>query len=123
MIATKNKKIGNLGEELAVIFLKKKNHKILKRNWEKAKIGEIDIISQKDGVYYFTEVKTTTNDKKKYSPLDHLDKEKIRKFQKIVNYYLIENNLIEEDFQLAAILVYLQPDTKKAKINFIENIY
>jgi Holliday junction resolvase-like predicted endonuclease len=32
MIATKNKKIGDLGEELAVIFLKKKNYKILKRN-------------------------------------------------------------------------------------------
>jgi putative endonuclease len=123
MNLTKKKKIGNLGEELASIFLVQKKHKIIERNWEKAKIGEIDIVSKLDGIYYFVEVKTTQNLSGEYSPLEHLDSKKMKKFSRIVNHYLIEKNLIDAEYKISAALVYLNSETKKAKINFIEVFY
>lgn len=117
------KKIGNLGEEISSIFLKNKGFKILKRNWEKRPIGEIDIIAKKDNILYFVEVKTTASTNDKYSPLEHLDKNKMKKFQRIVNHYLIEKNLIDTDYKISAILCYLNSETKKAKINFIPDFY
>jgi len=123
MTLTKKKKIGDLGEELVSIFLMNKKYKIIERNWEKAKIGEIDIVSVRDGIYYFVEVKTTQNLSENYSPLEHLDSRKVKKFQRIINHYLIEKNLINAEYKLSAALVYLNPETKKAKINFIEDFY
>lgn len=123
MTNKKTKKIGNLGEEISSIFLKSKGFKIIERNWEKRPIGEIDIIAQKNDILYFIEVKTTQNNNSNYSPLEHLDSRKIKKFQRIVNYYLINKNLIDSDYKISAILCYLDSKTKKAKINFIPDFY
>jgi putative endonuclease len=123
MSLTSKKRIGNLGEELTSIFLIKKGHMIIDRNWEKHNIGEIDIISKKDEILYFVEVKTTENSSNRYSPLEHLDSRKLKKFQRIVNHYLIQKNLIDSDYKISASFVYINPDTKKAKINFIEDFY
>jgi len=57
-----NKKIGKLGEDIGVKYLKNKGYKILDRNFEKRvvsmKFGEIDIIAKKDKTIIFCEVKT-----------------------------------------------------------------
>lgn len=57
-IATANtsKQIGDKAEDFVADYLLKKNHTILKRNW-RTKFCEIDIISEKAGTIYFTEVK------------------------------------------------------------------
>ncbi len=123
MNLTKKKKIGNLGEEISSNFLKNKGFKIISRNWEKPKIGEIDIIAKKENIIYFVEVKTTAISNPNYSPLEHLDNRKLKKFQRIVNHYLIENNLIDSEYKISAILCYLNNKTKGAKINFIEDFY
>ena len=120
---TKLKKIGNLGEEISAIFLKNKGFKIVERNWEKPKIGEIDIIAEKENIIYFIEVKTTAISNPNYSPLEHLDNRKLKKFQRIINHYLIEKNLIDSEYKISAILCYLDDKTKKAKINFIPDFY
>lgn len=54
---SKNKKIGDLGEDIAVIFLEKRGFQVIDRNYRK-KTGEIDIVAHKDGFYYVIEVKT-----------------------------------------------------------------
>ncbi len=123
MKKTKKRKIGDFGESITALFLKNNGHKIIERNWEKAKIGEIDIVSKLGNIYYFVEVKSTQNMSEKYSPLEHLDSRKMKKFQRIVNHYLIEKNLIDAEYKISAALVYLNPETKKAKINFIEDFY
>lgn len=48
---------GQQGEQKAADYLLAHGYTILERNWQK-KIGEIDIIAQKDQVIYFFEVKT-----------------------------------------------------------------
>ena len=56
------RKVGNNSETAAANFLVHKGHEIVERNW-KTKWCEIDIISQKDGTLYFTEVKHRKNAK------------------------------------------------------------
>lgn len=48
--------IGKQGEDRAANFLITQGHRIIQRNW-RTKFCEIDIISKKDGILYFTEVK------------------------------------------------------------------
>ncbi len=51
------KSIGQLGEEIAEKYLKKKGYKILERNYKRP-WGEIDIITEKEEDIIFVEVKT-----------------------------------------------------------------
>ncbi len=50
------KKIGDRAEDEAANYLVRLGHEIIARNW-KTKYCEIDIVSQKNGTLYFTEVK------------------------------------------------------------------
>jgi len=53
------KKIGDLGEEISVKYLKNKGFSILETNYLR-KWGEIDIVAEKDEVVHFIEVKTVS---------------------------------------------------------------
>ncbi len=55
------KETGDLGENFTAAYLEKNGYKILKRNF-RIRGGEIDIISEKDGIIAFTEVKTRAPD-------------------------------------------------------------
>ena len=54
--AITTKQIGDLAENVASEYLVRSGHKIIDRNW-KTKYCEIDIVSQKDDILYFCEVK------------------------------------------------------------------
>lgn len=70
------KQIGNLGEELAEKYLKKRFWRILSRNFN-VRGGEIDIIAYRFGVLAFFEVKARSNDL--YGrPSDAVDGEKLK---------------------------------------------
>lgn len=51
------KEVGNLGEEIAIKFLKRNKYKVIERNY-KTKLGEIDIICENSEYIVFVEVKT-----------------------------------------------------------------
>ena len=51
---------GRRGEDLAVVFLLGKGYRILARNW-RTKMGEIDIVAERNKVIVFCEVKTRTS--------------------------------------------------------------
>lgn len=68
MPVTEKRKIGDIGEELASMFLVKHGFEVIERNYRK-KWGELDIIAAKDNLLHFIEVKTVdvsreTSDKK-----------------------------------------------------------
>jgi len=72
-------KIGNKAEGIVADFLEKSGHEILARNY-KTKLFEVDIISEKDGVVYFTEVKHRRNSDHG-SPKMFVDEKKIEKMR------------------------------------------
>lgn len=49
-------RIGLEGEDLAALFLERKGYQIVRRRY-RCRMGEIDLIAQKDGVVVFVEVK------------------------------------------------------------------
>jgi len=55
------RQIGDKGEQAAADWLAADGHEIIVRNW-RTRYCEIDIVSVKDGVLYFTEVKYRKND-------------------------------------------------------------
>jgi len=57
----KNKKIGQIGEELAANFLIEKGYEILEKNWRYSN-AEIDIIAKDRDILVFIEVKTRSSD-------------------------------------------------------------
>ncbi len=51
------REIGNIGEDLAVKYLKKNKYRIIERNFNVPKIGEIDIIAKDKDYLVFVEVR------------------------------------------------------------------
>lgn len=78
---------GKIGETKAVLFLKKNGYKILETNF-KNKIGEIDIIAEKDAVIVFVEVKNRST----YQfgrPIEAVNLHKQNKIKKVAEIYLM----------------------------------
>ena len=53
-------RVGRLGEDLAVKFLRRKGMKVLRRNFRGPKGGEVDVVCRDGDVLAFVEVKTRT---------------------------------------------------------------
>jgi len=58
---TEKRRLGDIGENIACDFLKKRGFEILDRNYLK-KWGEIDIVARKDSVIHFVEVKSVSRE-------------------------------------------------------------
>jgi putative endonuclease len=118
---TKKRKIGDIGEEISARFLEKKGYSLVEKNYLK-KFGEIDLVMKKDGKVFFVEVKTGKVGSK-FSPEENLTKEKIKKFERIGEYYIKEKKLENIQYFFSVILVYLDEKNKKAKVKLIGEIF
>jgi len=79
--------IGELGERVAVAYLRGAGRKVLYRNFRGPKGGEVDIVARDGEVLSFVEVKTRTRDA--YGrPLDAVDKEKERLIERGADAWL-----------------------------------
>lgn len=103
---------GNIAEKKAIFYLQENGYKIVERNFYAKKLGEIDIIALKDGVYHFCEVKSA-NDYE--SAINNLTKSKIVKIKRSVDYYIQSKNL-SYAFCIDAIIV------TNNQIELLENI-
>ena len=81
-----NKQLGDQGEQTVVDFLVTARHEIVARNY-KTKLFEVDIISQKNEVLYFTEVKYRSGHDFGEA-LDFIDKKKQQKMHLAVVGFL-----------------------------------
>lgn len=129
------KQIGNIGEDIAERYLKKRLWRILSRNY-KAHGGEIDIIAYRFGVLVYFEVKARSNDSFG-KPSDAVDNEKVerirhtaRDFKSVycpggrvpVFYPLgIEKKRRIRNERIDVIEIYLNPDKKSGQVNHIKD--
>lgn len=110
--------IGEIGEEYAFKFLKKKKYKILERNYRK-RYGEIDIIAENKNYIVFVEVKTRHKDSMT-SAADAVNRQKQLKIIKTASMYLAENET-EKFCRFDVCEVYINSDNLKlVDINYIE---
>lgn len=113
------KRIGDIGEEKATQYLKKKGYKILDRNY-RCRFGEIDIVAKYRDYIVFVEVKTRRCCS--YGrPVESINSLKINRILKTLNFYLTEKRIYDQNIRIDAIEVFLN-DSKDIKLNHIENI-
>jgi putative endonuclease len=117
-------KVGKLGEDIAVKYLKNKGFHILERNFLR-KTGEIDVICEKSGITHFVEVKSvsriTSNDRS-INPEENFHRQKMLHLCRTLELYVSEGRHNNEDFQIDLITVTLNPLLKTAKVRFYENL-
>ena len=118
-------KVGKIGEEIAVDFLKKKGYQILDRNY-KFKIpgdlqkGEIDIVAKKKDTICFVEVKTLKNPKIEIFPEEKINLSKKKKLIATAESWLIKNKIpLDSKWQIDVISVVIKGG--KTKISHFEN--
>ena len=97
-----NYQTGHSAEKRAAVYLESKGFKIRELNW-KNRYCEIDIIAEKDGSIYFTEVKYRRN-AKQGSGLDYITSKKLKQMKFAAEMW-VQNNNWTEDYQLAAISI------------------
>lgn len=121
--------IGHLGEETVSKFLKKHGFDVIDRNYRK-KYGEIDVIARKGNQLHFFEVKTVSRrtlpqmSSDDYLPEENIHPWKIQRLSRTVQTYLLEKNVPDDiDWQIDAVMVYLEKGTDKIlKIEILEDI-
>ena len=125
-----------MGESIAVKFLEGKGYKVLARNYLKP-WGEIDIIVEKERVLHFVEVKTVTrqlggqahppvsraSETAGFRAEDNVHEYKLKRLERTINSYLMENKKEEGEWQLNLVVVSLDVENKKAKVKFLGNIF
>jgi putative endonuclease len=124
------RRIGNKAEDLTVTFLYNLGHVILFRNFLK-RIGEIDIITNMNGVYHFIEVKSVTHEtpwnvihetNANYRVEDQITRKKLNKIYKTARIYLLDNHLNDVEFQIDLVTVIFYKSGDIPRLDFIENI-
>lgn len=109
-----NKKIGDLGERIAKVYLEINQYQILKCNF-KSKFGEIDIIAKKGNTIHFVEVKTRTSHY--IEARLAINKVKQEHIWKTAEYYIYKNKIINIEIQFDAIEMYIEKENWQ--INYI----
>jgi putative endonuclease len=108
--------LGNRGESLAAVYLKKNNFEVLERNYNSA-VGEIDIIALKGEQYHFVEVKTRSS-LEELEILTLVPDSKKSKIQKTIYKYFDAENIETENYQMDLIVILLNERKKLAKIYY-----
>lgn len=120
------KNLGVLGEDAASRFLKKKKYKILERNWYNKigkRLGEIDLICEKNDVIVFVEVKTReVQNRENVIPEEQITSSKLQKLHRVGERYIVEHDLWNKNWRFDAIAVYMR-NNKICDIKHIENIF
>ncbi|MDD5433593.1 MAG: YraN family protein [Candidatus Pacebacteria bacterium] len=119
-----SQKIGQIGEDIAADYLKKKGYQILNRNF-KTKWGETDIVARKNGVITFVEVKTLQQIKgrpSEFCPEDEITFHKAEQLRKMAQIYLSANQLpLDVAQQIDILAIELTEKNQIANIRHTEN--
>ncbi|MEA1953414.1 MAG: YraN family protein [Campylobacterota bacterium] len=103
---------GDESEDLATQFLEQEGFVILERNFFARKLGEIDIIAQRDEVFHFIEVKSGRAD---FDPIYNITPSKLRRVINSAHYYMKIKNL-DVAFSIDALII------RYDEVEFIENV-
>ncbi len=109
-----SKKIWDIWELIAIKYLQKNSYQIKDTNFKFGRFWEIDIVSEKDGITQFIEVKYRSSSK--YGePEEAIIKSKLRKLKKTIEYYVVKNNLDFEKISFDVITILKWEKSYKLK--------
>ena len=91
---------GNAAEDKAAAYLQEEGFTIVERNFYAKKMGELDIIAQKEGVLHFVEVKSGSG----FDPVYNLTPSKLHKVINSAQLYMKQKGL-DMPFCIDALIV------------------
>ena len=112
------KELGQAGEKMAEIFLRKQGYRILARNYQ-TPYGEIDLIAREARMTVFIEVRTRRG-KDFGTPIESLTREKISHWEKSASSYLQKSGEFDQPIRFDFVGVDLSE--KVPKISLTRNI-
>ena len=119
------RKIGDIGEEVAVKYLERKGFRVIERNYLR-KWGEIDIIAEKGNLLSFIEVKSVSREsgsRETYRPEENVHPAKLKRLHRAIQTYLLDRKVPDSrEWRVDVACVYLDFSTRKAKVEMLENI-
>lgn len=125
---TEKRKKGDAGEEVACKYLENKGYVVKERNYWKP-WGEVDIVAQKGSILKFIEVKTVTRERpevishESVRPEENFHEAKLRRLHRAIQTYLLQKKIPESvPWEIDLACVYLNFETKKAKVELFENV-
>ena len=127
MTKSEKRRFGDIGENVACVFLEKHGFEVIERNYLR-KWGEIDIVARKDRVMHFVEVKSTHFDstsavspETSFRAEENMHPQKIRRLHRAIQTYLLEKR-IDCDWQLDLVVVKIDEVARVARAEILENI-
>jgi putative endonuclease len=114
-----NKELGDQGESLVARFLEDRDFVILALNY-RTRLGEVDIIAQKDDLLVFVEVKTRRH---AYFPINMVvTRGKQKKIIKAAKKFLLENRVVDKICRFDVATVLYEADGGH-QVDYIENAF
>ena len=104
---------GEMGEKLAVRYLRLRGYKILGRNY-RCKLGEIDVIARRKGTLVFIEVRSRS-EPWLIDPASTVDEIKIARTINASKYYLMEKRLADIPCRFDIFAISFRPNKRPAK--------
>ncbi len=121
--------IGKIGEKITKEFLMKQGFFVIEQNYA-SKYGELDIITRKDNVLHFVEVKSIKVrdcnhiDGLSVSPEDNLTFAKWSKILITVEMYLKHRSVPHETkYQIDLACVYIDTEKREGRVKLLQNIH
>jgi len=112
--------IGKYGEDLAAHYLFKKGFQIVQRNFHAGVYGEIDIITKKDNLLCFVEVKTQRRNVYG-TPESWVDERKMEQLGMIADAYLSQHPELDLNCRFDVIGITIR--SKRHHINHLEDAF
>ena len=116
------KQDGDWGEALVEKYLSERGCRIVEREW-RCRLGEIDLIAEKDGMLLFVEVKLRTN--LRYGmPREYVTAKKQEKLRAAALLYLSMHGLdVPARFDVAEVYTDAHHSARSTRIEYIENAF
>ena len=112
--------LGKAGENYAKKHLLSLGFSIKEQNY-RTRLGEMDIIAEKENTIYFCEVKTRIGDLHG-KPYEAVTFRKLQHIQRVAQAYLLQNNIKNCKLSLQVISIELFPDYTVKKMKMYEVI-
>lgn len=125
---TEKRKTGDLGENIAALWLQKKGFRIVTRNYWK-KWGEIDIVATKGKVVHFVEVKSVKRfvgeqaSRDQYEAEENVHYHKLKRLYVVIDMYLEDTRVPDDtDWQLDVVVVELDDEKREGRVRMLEDV-
>ncbi|MGA9173468.1 MAG: YraN family protein [Thermoactinomyces sp.] len=117
----RRKEVGRLGENIAAHMLLEKGYVIVERNWT-SRLGELDLIAQKDQQLVVVEVRTTCGGRYGYG-FQSVDFRKQQKVRRLAIQYIQQKQLEHLPVRFDVVSVLLDRELNPLQIEHIEGAF